>query len=173
MAPGLTRTGTAGPARPAFSAAVSDSEIGREVWLSIVTGIRVGRGAVHGVDTDQGSIEAEAVVNAGGIYAPEIGAMVGLTLPIIPMAHQYLLARIKEEIPEDLPTMRDPDLLVYFRRDASGLVMGGYERDPAPWGLDGIARDSSTTIRATCSLYSGVNDRRCFDIDNLSSKKEP
>jgi len=62
------------------------------------------------------------------------------------MAHQYLLARIKDAIPEDLPTMRDPDLLVYFRRDASGLVMGGYERDPAPWGLDGIAGDFNNRL---------------------------
>ncbi len=111
-----------------------------------VTGIGVDRGAVHRVETEQGSIEAEVVVNAGGIYAPDIGAMAELTVPIIPMAHQYLLARIKEQIPEDLPTMRDPDLLVYFRRDASGLVMGGYERDPAPWGLDGIARDFNNRL---------------------------
>ena len=111
-----------------------------------VTGIGVDRGAVHRVDTEQGSIEAEVVVNAGGIFAPEIGAMAGLTLPIIPMAHQYLLARVKDEIPEALPTMRDPDLLVYFRRDASGLVMGGYERDPAPWGLDGIAGDFNNRL---------------------------
>jgi len=111
-----------------------------------VTGIRVERGAVRGVATDQGPIEAEVVVNAGGIYAPEIGAMVGLTLPIVPMAHQYLLARIKQPIPEDLPTMRDPDLLVYFRRDAGGLVMGGYERDPAPWGLNGIAPDFNNRL---------------------------
>ena len=111
-----------------------------------VTGIRIDRGEVRGVDTEEGSIEAEVVVNAGGIYAPEIGAMAGLTLPIIPMAHQYLLARIKDKIPDDLPTMRDPDLLVYFRRDANGLVMGGYERDPAPWGLDGIARDFNNRL---------------------------
>ncbi len=111
-----------------------------------VTGIGIERGAVHRVDTEQGSVEAEVVVNAGGIYAPEIAAMAELTVPIIPMAHQYLLARIKDQIPEDLPTMRDPDLLVYFRRDASGLVMGGYERDPAPWGLDGIARDFNNRL---------------------------
>jgi glycine cleavage system T protein len=113
-----------------------------------VTGIQVDRGAVRGVDTEQGAIETEVIVNAGGIYAPEIGAMAGLTLPIIPMAHQYLLARIKEEIPDELPTMRDPDLLVYFRRDAGGLLMGGYERDPAPWGLDGIAADFNNRLLA-------------------------
>jgi glycine cleavage system T protein len=111
-----------------------------------VTGITVERGTVRGVATDQGPIEAEVVVNAGGIYAAQLGTMAGLTVPLIPMAHQYLLARIKESIPEDLPTMRDPDLLVYFRRDAGGLVMGGYERDPAPWGLHGIAADFNNRL---------------------------
>ena len=113
-----------------------------------VTAVNSAHGAVRGVTTDQGRIEAEIVVNAGGIYAPEIASMAGLSVPIIPMAHQYLLARIKPAIPEDLPTMRDPDLLVYFRRDASGLVMGGYERNPAPWGLDGIAPDFNNRLLA-------------------------
>jgi 4-methylaminobutanoate oxidase (formaldehyde-forming) len=111
-----------------------------------VTAIKTDRGRVHGVETDQGAIEAEVVVDAGGMYAPEIAVMAGITLPIIPMAHQYLLARITEAIPEDLPTMRDPDRLVYFRRDAGGLVMGGYERDPAPFGLDGIAPDFNNRL---------------------------
>ncbi|HEX3630099.1 MAG TPA: FAD-dependent oxidoreductase, partial [Candidatus Dormibacteraeota bacterium] len=89
-----------------------------------VTGIESKRGRVIAVHTEQGRIEAEFVVDAGGIYAPEVAAMAGVTVPIVPMAHQYLLARIGERIPDDLPTMRDPDLLVYFRRDANGLVMG-------------------------------------------------
>jgi 4-methylaminobutanoate oxidase (formaldehyde-forming) len=111
-----------------------------------VTAIKTDHGRVRGVETDQGPIDAEVVVNAGGMYAPEIAAMAGITVPIIPMAHQYLLARIAEPIPEDLPTMRDPDRLVYFRRDAGGLVMGGYERDPSPFGLDGIAPDFNNRL---------------------------
>ncbi len=111
-----------------------------------VTGLNLAHGRIRGLVTDHGAIETEVVVNAGGIYAPEIGAMAGVTVPIIPMAHQYLVARIADPIPEDLPTMRDPDLLVYFRRDAGGLVMGGYERDPAPWGLAGIASDFNNRL---------------------------
>jgi glycine cleavage system T protein len=111
-----------------------------------VTGIKSDRGRVRGVETERGDIEAEVVVNAGGMYAPELATMAGITLPIVPMAHQYLLARIAEPIPEDLPTMRDPDRLVYFRRDAGGLVMGGYERDPSPFGLDGIAPDFNNRL---------------------------
>ncbi|TMC62988.1 MAG: FAD-dependent oxidoreductase [Chloroflexota bacterium] len=111
-----------------------------------VTAIKTDHGRVRGVETERGYIEAEVVVNAGGMYAPEIALMAGITLPIIPMAHQYLVARIAEPIPADLPTMRDPDRLVYFRRDAGGLVMGGYERDPSPFGLDGIAPDFNNRL---------------------------
>ncbi|MDQ6710270.1 MAG: FAD-dependent oxidoreductase [Candidatus Dormibacteraeota bacterium] len=113
-----------------------------------VTGIRLARGSVRGVETGEGPIEAEVVVNAAGMYAPEVGRLAGVTVPIIPMAHQYLVARIGEPIPASLPTMRDPDRLVYFRRDPAGLVMGGYERDPAPFGLGGIPADFNNRLLA-------------------------
>ena len=73
--------------------------------------------------TDRGEIETDVVVNAGGIYAREIGAMAGVNVPIIPMAHEYLITK-PAGIPVDLPTMRDPSLLVYFRPDAGGLIQG-------------------------------------------------
>jgi glycine cleavage system T protein len=111
-----------------------------------VTGIRLEAGGVRGVETDSGPIDSELIVNAAGIFAPEIARMAGITVPIIPMAHQYLVTRVRETVPEDLPTMRDPDRLVYFRRDAAGLVMGGYERDPAPFGLGGIASDFNNRL---------------------------
>src|SRR5205823_4128571 len=85
-------------------------------------------------------------LDAGGIYANEIGALAGVRVPLAAMAHQYLVARLAEAVPESLPTMRDPDLLVYFRREAGGLVMGGYERNPAPWGLDGIPQDFNNRL---------------------------
>jgi 4-methylaminobutanoate oxidase (formaldehyde-forming) len=111
-----------------------------------VTAVRVEGGRVRGIETSEGPVEAEVVVNAGGMYAAEIGRLAGVTVPLIPMAHQYLVSRLDGGIPEDLPTMRDPDLLVYFRRDAAGLVMGGYERHPAPWGVDGIAADFNNRL---------------------------
>ena len=63
-----------------------------------------------------------------------------MTVPIVPMAHEYLVTQ-PAGLPLDMPTMRDPSLLVYFRPESGGLVMGGYERDPAPWSLDGIPPD--------------------------------
>ncbi|TMG27484.1 MAG: FAD-dependent oxidoreductase [Chloroflexi bacterium] len=105
-----------------------------------VTSIEVVDGEVRRVITDKGAIETELVVNAGGMFAPEIGRLAGVVVPIIPMAHEYLITK-PSGLRLDMPTMRDPSLLVYFRPESGGLVMGGYERDPAPWGLDGIPAD--------------------------------
>jgi glycine cleavage system aminomethyltransferase T/glycine/D-amino acid oxidase-like deaminating enzyme len=105
-----------------------------------VTAIDVAGGKVRRVITDRGDIETDLVVNAGGMFATEIGRLAGVNVPIIPMAHEYLITAT-EGLPLDMPTMRDPSLLVYYRPESGGLVMGGYERDPAPWGMDGIPAD--------------------------------
>ena len=95
-------------------------------------------GRVRGIKTEWGDIEAEVVVNAGGMYAAEIGRMAGVRVPIIPFAHEYLVTQPFRErtADEHLPTLRDPDNLIYFREEGAGLVMGGYERQSAPWFLD-------------------------------------
>ena len=82
-------------------------------------------------------IECEVVVNAGGMFAHEIGRLAGVEVPIVPMAHQYAITRPRVPVPPSLPTMRDPDRLVYFREEVGGMIMGGYERDPAPWCVSG------------------------------------
>jgi len=105
-----------------------------------VTAIETTNGRVKRVLTDKGDIETELVVNAGGMYAAEIGRLAGVTVPLIPMAHEYLITK-PDGLPRDMPTMRDPSLLVYYRPESGGLIMGGYERDPKPWGLDGIPAD--------------------------------
>ncbi|MGH2870941.1 MAG: GcvT family protein [Solirubrobacteraceae bacterium] len=106
-----------------------------------VQGIDVRDGRVRGVRTEWGEIEAEIVVNAGGMFAAEIGRMAGVRVPIVPMAHEYLVTQpFRERGGERLPTLRDPDLLIYFREEGGGLLMGGYERHCAPWslGADGV-----------------------------------
>ncbi len=114
---------------------------GAEILTSTrVTAIGVENGRVTGVETDSGSIETDVVVNAGGMFAGELGRLAGVTVPVVPMAHEYLITK-PHGVPLDVPTMRDPSLLVYFRGESGGLVMGGYERQPAPWGLDGIPPD--------------------------------
>src|SRR4051794_6301285 len=114
-----------------------------------VTGIDVRDGAVRGVRTDRGDVECEVVVNAGGMYAARIGRLAGVRVPVVPMAHEYLVTQpFRERDGSHLATLRDPDHLVYFREEGGGLVMGGYERRSAPWalaaggrGLDAIPED--------------------------------
>ncbi len=93
-------------------------------------------------------IATEVVVDAGGMFAPEIARMVGVTVPLIPMAHQYLFTEAIDGVHPGLPQLRDPDHLVYFREEVGGLCMGGYERDPAPWSLDGIPPDFNGKLLA-------------------------
>ena len=99
-----------------------------------VLAIRTKNQRIVGVDTDKGFIECEFVVNCGGIYSAEIGRLVDVRIPIVPMSHQYLITDnfLPAGAPK-LPSLRDPDLLIYFRQEVDGLVMGGYERESRPW----------------------------------------
>ena len=137
----LPTDGYIDPSQLTFALAEGARRRGAELYTNTrVTGIRIVDQAVTAVETDKGVIETEIVVNAGGMYAGEIGRLAGVNVPLIPMAHEYLITR-PSGLPLDLPTMRDPSLLVYFRGESGGLLMGGYERRPAPWGLDGIPAD--------------------------------
>jgi glycine cleavage system aminomethyltransferase T/glycine/D-amino acid oxidase-like deaminating enzyme len=115
-----------------------------------VTGIDVSGGRVRGVRTERGDISAEVVVDAGGMFAAEIGRLAGVRVPLLPMSHQYLVTQPLDAVREargsgeerrSLPTLRDPDLLVYYREDGDGLVMGGYERQSQPAFMPGGTGD--------------------------------
>ncbi|MFQ6552374.1 GcvT family protein [Aestuariibius insulae] len=89
--------------------------------------------------TEKGTIHTEHVVNAGGLWAREVGAMAGLYLPLLPMAHQYL---ITEEIPElaardtEVSHIIDPGGESYLRQEGKGLCIGFYEQPCEPWSVD-------------------------------------
>src|SRR6201997_3892292 len=88
------------------------------------------------VITDHGNVHAEHVVNAGGLWAREVGRMVGLELPILAMEHQYL---ISEEIPEvaasatEMLHVVDFEGEIYMRQEGRGMLLGTYERAGQPW----------------------------------------
>ncbi|HYM84531.1 MAG TPA: FAD-dependent oxidoreductase [Candidatus Dormibacteraeota bacterium] len=117
-----------------------------------VVGIDTSGGRVRGITVEangeRSTIATEIVVDAGGIFAPEIARLVGVTVPIVPMAHQSLFTEAIRGVHPGLPQLRDPDNLCYFREEVGGLCMGGYERDPAPWGLDGIPDDFNHRLLA-------------------------
>ncbi len=103
-----------------------------------VTGIATENGRVTGVETDQGTIATSRVVNCAGMWARDIGAMAGVTVPLQPVQHQYMVSEPIDGITADLPTLRDPDRLTYFKEEVGGLVMGGYEFNPIAWADSGI-----------------------------------
>jgi glycine cleavage system aminomethyltransferase T/glycine/D-amino acid oxidase-like deaminating enzyme len=113
-----------------------------------VTGIELtDRGSVKAIQTDAGRIEAEVIVIAGGIWAPQIAAMAGAFIVSTPVDHQHaaLLAVPGHELPHDMPCFRDPDNLVYGKSEAGGVVLGGYEQDPVARWIDGVPWSHSGT----------------------------
>ena len=123
----------------------------KSLGVSVETGVRVTgfetRGSrVRAVLTDRGRVEAETVVLACGMYTPDVALLAGVHVPIVPMAHQYVVTAPIDGVTDDLPQLRDPDNLVYFRRESGGLVLGGYERDPAPWSVHGVPPDFNNKL---------------------------
>ncbi|MGH2512257.1 MAG: FAD-dependent oxidoreductase [Candidatus Limnocylindrales bacterium] len=124
--------------------AVADAA--RRLGVRIRTGVRVtgfelsaGR-AVTRVLTDQGAIDTELVVDAAGIWAPQVAAMVGGFIPSTPVDHQHVALRAVpgHELPPDMPCFRDPDNLVYGKSEQGGMLFGGYELDPVSRWEDGV-----------------------------------
>ena len=97
------------------------------------------------VETAKGEIRSRHLVNAAGTWGWEIGRMMGLNIPSVPMLHQYLVtdtvpdiaARIAAGKPE-LPIIRDPEESWYVRQERDGLILGPYEVAAQPWSIDGV-----------------------------------
>ncbi len=130
----LPTDGYLDPSQLTFALADGARQAGAETFTSCrVTAIESDGGRVRRIVTEKGTIECEVAVIAGGIFAAELGRLAGVRIPVIPMSHQYLVTQpFRERSDERLPTLRDPDLLVYFREEGEGLVMGGYERHSKP-----------------------------------------
>ncbi len=106
-----------------------------------VASIEVVDGVVKAVVTDRGRIECEKIVLCGGQWTRELAATVGVNVPLVPVEHQYVITEpFTPEVPRNLPTLRDPDRLTYYKEEVGGLVMGGYEPNPIPWAVKGIPR---------------------------------
>ena len=99
---------------------------------------------MRAVETAGGPIETEAVVNACGIWAPQVAAMVGAFTPSVPVDHQHIALEAVDghELPRDMPCFRDTDNLVYGRSEAGGALFGGYEPDPVARWVDGVPVES-------------------------------
>jgi len=164
----LATDGYLDPSQLTYALAAGAREGGTQVFTHTrVTGIDVAGGRVRGVQTEWGPIEAEIVVNAGGMFAAEIGRLAGVRVPIIPFAHEYLVTQPFREHPagEHLPTLRDPDLLVYFREEGAGLVMGATSATARRGrSTSTCSTRSRRTSTAGCSRRTGRDSRRSREL---------
>ena len=121
--------------------AICARQAGAEVYLeTAVEGLRQRTDATWDVITDKGEIHAEHVVNAGGLWAREVGRMVGIELPVLAMAHHYLMTEPMDEVIEhkkrtgrELPHMIDFAGEIYSRQEGESMLLGTYEQDNVPW----------------------------------------
>ena len=97
------------------------------------TGFSIDRGRVTSVGTARGDIECQYAVNCGGQWAKAIAEQVGVTVPLQPAEHYYIVTDAIEGLDRMAPTLRDPDGYTYFKEEVRGLLMGGFEPDAKPW----------------------------------------
>jgi len=102
-----------------------------------VLDLDIDKGRIRAVITAQGRIECERVVVCAGQWARSFAARFGVNVPLVSVEHQYIITD-SFGVPSNLPTLRDPDRLTYYKEEVGGMVMGGYEPNPIAWALDGI-----------------------------------
>jgi glycine cleavage system aminomethyltransferase T/glycine/D-amino acid oxidase-like deaminating enzyme len=108
-----------------------------------VTGVAKKRGAVTGVRTDHGDIEAEFVVNCAGMWARQLGEASGVVIPLQAAEHYYLITDKIDGLSASFPVIEDPASFGYFREEVGGLMVGLFEPICAPWKVGGVPGDFS------------------------------
>ncbi|MEO7761716.1 MAG: FAD-dependent oxidoreductase, partial [Casimicrobiaceae bacterium] len=108
-----------------------------------ITGVTTKDGAATGVlwrtkSGESGSLTSDIVVNCAGQWAKAVGRLCGVTVPLHSAEHYYVVTREIDGVARNLPVLRDPDGYIYFKEEVGGLVLGGFEPDATPWGMDGI-----------------------------------
>ena len=113
----------------------------RIVENTSVTGLVVRRGRAAGVRVGDTEMTADHVVLCAGLWARELAGRVGVAVPLHAVEHMYIVTKPIDGVFPDLPVMRDPDGMVYFKEEVGGLVMGGFEPNAKPWGANGVPAD--------------------------------
>ncbi len=90
-----------------------------------------------GVKTNLGNISCEKLILCCGQWTRDLAASVGVSVPLVSVEHQYMITEAFG-VPSNLPTLRDPDRLTYYKEEVGGLAWGGYEPNGIPWATSGI-----------------------------------
>ena len=96
------------------------------------------------VETEHGTVIAQHVINAGGLWARRVGRMVGVDLPLTPMQHHYLITEDLPELlarPDEMPCVTDLEGFTYLQQERKGVILGVYERNPRHWKTEGAEWD--------------------------------
>ncbi len=118
----------------------------RNAGVTILENTRVDQiivefGRAVGVITDQGEIRAKKVVICGGMWSRDLGAQIGVSLPLHAAEHFYIVTEPIADLPRDLPVMFVTDEQAYYKEDAGKLLLGCFEQKAKPWGQVGIPKD--------------------------------
>jgi sarcosine dehydrogenase len=140
----LPTDGQANPSDITLSLAKGARMHGAKIFEDVkVTGVEVTDGRATAVLTAQGRIATEAVIVCAGQWTRALCATVGVNVPLVSVEHQYMVTEPFFGVSKNLPTLRDPDRLTYYKEEVGGLVMGGYESNPIAWAAQGIPEDFS------------------------------
>ena len=103
-----------------------------------VVDVVVAHGKVAGVATEHGEVRCEYVVNCGGMWARDIGALAGVSVPLHACEHFYIVTEAIDGLEANLPVLRVPDECAYYKEDAGKILLGAFEPNAKPWGMEGI-----------------------------------
>lgn len=138
----IPRDGQADPANVAHAMAKGARQAGAKIFENVkVTGIRKQDGRIQGVETADGFIASDIVVNCAGMWGRELGAMAGVKIPLHACEHFYIVTEPIEGLRRDLPVLRAQEECAYYKEDAGKILLGAFEPKAKPWGMDGIAED--------------------------------
>ncbi|MEV4250712.1 FAD-dependent oxidoreductase [Streptosporangium canum] len=140
------------PALLARALAAGAEKLGVRIFTGTrVTGLDVVGGEVSGVrlalGAEEWSVQADTVVIAAGAASGRVGRLAGVDIPVVPIKHQYVVTE-PFDVPSSMPTVRDPDNIVYFREEGGGILVGGYIRTPEIWDTGNPLEEPRTLFAA-------------------------
>lgn len=140
----LPKDGQTNPIDTTQALAKAAKRRGARIFENVkVTDIIIDNGRAMGVRTSDGEITAEYVVNCAGMWARQLAASVGATVPLHAAEHFYIVTEGVPDLPKHSPVLRDADACTYFKEDAGKLLVGWFEPVAKPWGMNGIPESFS------------------------------
>jgi heterotetrameric sarcosine oxidase gamma subunit len=138
----LPKDGQVNPIDVTQALAAGARSRGAKVFENVkVTRILTDKGRTTGVETESGTIGADKVVIASGMWSRHLGKSVGVSIPLHACEHFYIVSEPIAELPRNMPVVRVPDECTYYKEDAGKLMVGAFEPKAKPWGGGGIDED--------------------------------